>query len=313
MLRSLLFLFLASMVSSWACAQTNAEISVSKLQNLTQMLQEDLQSGKVEGVHIHLLQLHFLLEILQEQKEASSPTSATTYDLKATYAKLLNLTVDPNEKSNPALTVKLVPLGEAVQAAVDASDLLEATTQATQLRLALNPIRSAQLDAKVRQSFAVRPDSGSKDLMQHVYNLHHALQGNDLETAGTLASETFTLLEHPDESVSEMMKRRSFEGLIGEAKYLAYSALGRIAVQNADYENAQKYLLASAVGPKSNPTKGFGPNMKLAQALLQHGYNDTVIQYLTTIKSYWKSSKPEEWINDINNSRMPLFGANLFY
>lgn len=91
--------------------------------------------------------------------------------------------------------------------------------------------------------------------------------------------------------------------------------LGRIALQAGDTEEAKTRLLLAGGTPGYCTLNSFGPNMMLAQELLEHGERTAVLSYLELCKTFWKSSRGrlEQWATVINNGEIPDFGANLIY
>ncbi len=59
----------------------------------------------------------------------------------------------------------------------------------------------------------------------------------------------------------------------------------------------------------------FGPNMTLAQDLLEKGERDTVLEYFMRCRRFWKMDhgKLDEWMQEVMGGGKPDFGANLLY
>jgi hypothetical protein len=55
--------------------------------------------------------------------------------------------------------------------------------------------------------------------------------------------------------------------------------------------------------------------MSLAKDLLSHGERDTVLDFFTLCRSFWKSgsAKLDDWTAVVRGGAMPDFGANLEY
>ena len=65
--------------------------------------------------------------------------------------------------------------------------------------------------------------------------------------------------------------------------------------------------------PGSPQLNSFGPNMMLAEALLEAGRKETVIEYLKLCGKFWKRGQVDKWIEVIKEGGIPKFGANLRY
>ncbi|MBN9414956.1 hypothetical protein ABS71_19395 [bacterium SCN 62-11] len=101
----------------------------------------------------------------------------------------------------------------------------------------------------------------------------------------------------------------------GNALHQAHLALGRLALKQDQLAEAETRLLKAAQVPTSPQLGSFGPNMLLAQELLERGSTQPVLDYLEECKTFWASgtAELEEWIEEIKDGRKPEFGANLSY
>ena len=99
----------------------------------------------------------------------------------------------------------------------------------------------------------------------------------------------------------------------GDAVHNGNTILGLVAIGQGDTEAAARYLLASGQTNGSPVLGSFGPSMALAQALLQRGQREPVIEYLKLCSGFWKihQDKPVEWIKEVQAGRIPDFGFNL--
>jgi hypothetical protein len=91
--------------------------------------------------------------------------------------------------------------------------------------------------------------------------------------------------------------------------------LGRLALKAGDIETAKKHLLAAGGSPGSPQMNSFGPNMVLAEELLNQNEKAAVLEYFELCRKFWKlgGAKLDQWKEDIERSRVPDFGANLIY
>ncbi len=87
--------------------------------------------------------------------------------------------------------------------------------------------------------------------------------------------------------------------------------LGRIALAEDNVEKAKYRLIAAGMTPGSPQLNSFGPNMTLAQELLEKGEKETVLEYFKLCSRFWKEQrhldKLEEWTVLVEGDRMPDF------
>jgi hypothetical protein len=101
----------------------------------------------------------------------------------------------------------------------------------------------------------------------------------------------------------------------GNAIQDANLVLGRIALREGNIAAAKKYLIAAGKSPGSPQMDSFGPNMTLANDLLEKGERDTVLEYFMLCRKFWKMDhgKLDQWIHEVMDGKAPDFGANLLY
>lgn len=99
----------------------------------------------------------------------------------------------------------------------------------------------------------------------------------------------------------------------GNAIHHGNQVLGRIALKNDDLESAKSYLLASGKTPGSPQLNSFGPNMTLAQELLEQGKKEAVLKYFDLCGNFWNNDKLKTWKQQVTDGETPEFGANLNY
>jgi len=101
----------------------------------------------------------------------------------------------------------------------------------------------------------------------------------------------------------------------GNAIHDGHLVLGRIAVKNGDLEKAKEHLLMAGKTPGSPQLKNFGPNMSLANDLLEAGEEKAVIEYFKECKKFWERNdgRLDSWIASIKGGGKPYFGTNLQY
>jgi TonB family protein len=74
----------------------------------------------------------------------------------------------------------------------------------------------------------------------------------------------------------------------GDAIYDGNMVLGLVVLRQGNVAEARRYLLESGKTPGSPVLGSFGPDLTLAQELLQKGERDTVLEFLTLCKGFWK-------------------------
>jgi hypothetical protein len=133
-----------------------------------------------------------------------------------------------------------------------------------------------------------------------------ALADGDLGEAATLAEAL----------MAKVAEKGPLHGSGDE--HSAHLIIGHVCLCRGDVDAAERRLLAAA--RIDDPAPGlcsFGPNMSLAQALLQHGRPDAVIEYFDLCSSFWKGrwarGSLKTWRTDVREGRMPDFKANLVY
>ncbi len=91
--------------------------------------------------------------------------------------------------------------------------------------------------------------------------------------------------------------------------------LGRLALRAGRVEEAEKYLLESARHKGSPQLLSYGPNMRLAQELLEKGRKDAVLKYFELCGKFWSLDKGrlKWWAEEVRAGKSPDFGGNLDY
>ncbi len=99
----------------------------------------------------------------------------------------------------------------------------------------------------------------------------------------------------------------------GNALHDGHMVLGRIAVKNGDITEAKNHLNLAGKSPGSPQLNSLGPNMSLANDLINAGEKEVVIEYLIDCKKFWKRNdgRLDSWIASIRGGGKPYFGANL--
>ena len=102
----------------------------------------------------------------------------------------------------------------------------------------------------------------------------------DLSTAAYAAGDMNKALSYANELLADASIHVS-HWRQGEAIYFGNIIAGRVALARGDLQSAKSHLLAAGLTTGSPRLVSFGPNMALAQELLQHGERNTVTQFLS--------------------------------
>ena len=102
----------------------------------------------------------------------------------------------------------------------------------------------------------------------------------------------------------------------GKAIFFGNMVLGRVALRrDGNIEHAKTLLMNSASTPGSPQLNSFGPNMSLAKDLLIQGERDTVLEFFSRCRAFWKmgATRLDNWTAVVKGGGTPDFGANLLY
>jgi hypothetical protein len=101
----------------------------------------------------------------------------------------------------------------------------------------------------------------------------------------------------------------------GNAVHVGNLVLGHLALAAGEMKEAKSFLLAAGKTPGSPQLNSFGPNMRLAKALLEKGEKEVVLEYFDLCAKFWKPqfSRTTEWKAVVQKDEIPDFGANLLY
>jgi len=87
----------------------------------------------------------------------------------------------------------------------------------------------------------------------------------------------------------------------------AHTFLGVIALAEGDAATAGNHLLASAANEGSPVMRSFGPNMRLAKALLEAGEREPVLKYFERCGEFWRMDRGllAEWTKIVEAGEVP--------
>ncbi len=131
-----------------------------------------------------------------------------------------------------------------------------------------------------------------------------AFECGHLDLARKFATELLHLASSADET------RGDENGL-----HYGHLVLGGIALREGDLAGAKQHLLDAARIEGSLQLGSFGPNMQLANELLERGERDVVIEYLDLCAKFWESGldRLNAWKGTIAGGGSPDFAGNLYY
>ena len=145
------------------------------------------------------------------------------------------------------------------------------------------------------------------------YQLSDQLQrGHLLRYLGTSAFHAGNI-DKATAYAEKMLEENVEDWNYGNRIHFGNLTLGRIALLEGNIEEAKSRLLAAGETPGSPQLNSFGPDMTLAQELLEHGEADVVIEYLSLCSEFWELDRGrlEGWTAQIKNGQTPDFGSAL--
>ncbi len=93
----------------------------------------------------------------------------------------------------------------------------------------------------------------------------------------------------------------------GDAIHYANLFLGRVALENGDIRQARSRLLEAGRTPGSQWLDYNGPDMTLADELLDRGESKVVLQYFRECKRFWPNNQLKEWAAAVRAGKRPDF------
>ena len=155
---------------------------------------------------------------------------------------------------------------------------------------ALNSYENAQAGSKVEDRRYLLPDMAKA-----------ALEAGQLDKAADYANQ--------------MLAATGDDWNKGNMIYYGNFVLGMLAVRKGDLRTAENYLLAAGDTPGSPQLNSFGPNMRLANELLDRGRKDAVLTFLKKCLKFWtiSTSPCSRWIQEMEKGQTPDFRMNLNY
>lgn len=96
---------------------------------------------------------------------------------------------------------------------------------------------------------------------------------------------------------------------MGDLHHHAHTVLGRLALREGDVGRAAEHLRASARTNGTPVLSSFGPSMRLARELLDHGEDEAVLRYLDACGEFWsdRSGRLKRWTTRLRQGDRPDF------
>jgi hypothetical protein len=96
-----------------------------------------------------------------------------------------------------------------------------------------------------------------------------------------------------------------------DAVYYARILVGRIALASGDVGGARRELLAATYMTETGDLHLFGPDMTLAQELIERGESAVVLEYFSACAKYWPDSavQIQKWATEVSSGHQPDFGG----
>jgi hypothetical protein len=107
--------------------------------------------------------------------------------------------------------------------------------------------------------------------------------------AASDAGDSDLATKHASELLEKNTDRSSWN--YGNVVYEGNQVLGLAALKKGDVDTAKKYLIAAGRTPGSPQLDSFGPEMTLAQGLLERGETESVLEFLDLVAKFWATPK----------------------
>lgn len=126
------------------------------------------------------------------------------------------------------------------------------------------------------------------------------------ETSSNDINYAQSLLEHYSPISSE------YPEVYGQLNHYAELIIADAYLKNNAIDQAAAHLTNSCK-QKGFTLKSFGPNMQVANRMLEKSLSNSVVDYLKACQKHWLDRKAYLWEEMIKEGKTPDFGANLNY
>ncbi|MCE3002233.1 MAG: hypothetical protein LW860_05965 [Xanthomonadaceae bacterium] len=148
------------------------------------------------------------------------------------------------------------------------------------------------------------------------WNPPNAAMTDRLKRFYAIGDEVETARGAGDDALVEALARESLELAAiyrcnwnhGNVIHDANRALGLVALARGDVDAAERFLEASGKSNGSPQLDSFGPELDLADALLQRGRTAAVVHYLKDVQRFWKddgAALVDVWLAQIERGEKP--------
>lgn len=183
----------------------------------------------------------------------------------------------------------------------------------------LGLIFCSALAASAQQSTAAKPQTAAEALARYEQFIQAASDPTVKFYLLTKAAPTALAAEDVEKARSysyELLRQAPTfrdDWNYGNAIHDANIVLGHIAIKAGDVSEAKRFLLEAGKTSGSPQLNSFGPNMELAQQLLEKGEREAVLQYFDLCAKFWRDreGKLGEWKTIVYEGKVPKFGVNL--
>jgi hypothetical protein len=284
--------------------------SQGTLVTLADSLFADIEAGKVELAFRHaslfqyaMMGMHKSTAAAAEPGTASVAAGEEIESLRSRFLSSLKQRMLERIPHDASSTAPLLPAVTELRNVVEKGKLPEIMGTFSPF---LSRFAKLYTSLETEQSSHEHHDPLIEEFADLTLRLRRALRADDVAAAEALAP---TVLQR----TWVIEQRFGPDSLTRANLFDANDALGRGAFKRGDYEGAKGYLLEAVATQKGASMSAFGPSMKLAESLLQAGYAEVVIEFLTSCKRSWKNPLADEWIAALEAGQHPNFGPNLKY
>jgi hypothetical protein len=164
-----------------------------------------------------------------------------------------------------------------------------------------------------RQAAALSFAELEKAYIDEKEELKRFLMLPELAQAALQAGEQQKARDYATDLLQQSEKPGYFYHKEGDAVFHGNLVLGKLCLLAGDVAKAKEHLLAAGMTSGSPVLCSGGPDMALAQELLDRGEKEVVIEFLRRCANFWETNdhKAEQWIYAIEQGQKPDFSHHL--